>query len=194
MSPRPLGTSPAGGQGGILWLGRLREEKPPEICRQPFMELKAVQRNEPSFPQIMQGTVLARAPPRIAGPARSPSPPLPGPWEAGCVTWLGCRQRRSRAQRRCPRSGSCLRTGPASTPGLESQIPGHTWGKGGGMAQGDSAFHLQQHCGGGRGSSTPQPGPELLNLRGAAVCFSHRRGVGGSLKMRRACHSLKLVL
>lgn len=101
VSPRPLGTSPAGGQGGILWLGRLREEKPPEICRQPFMELKAVQRNEPSFPQIMQGTVLPRTPPRIAGPAWSPSPQLPGPWEARCVTWLGCRQRRSRAQRPC---------------------------------------------------------------------------------------------
>ena len=46
MSPRPPGASPASGQGGILWLGCLREEKPPEICRQPFMELKVVQRND----------------------------------------------------------------------------------------------------------------------------------------------------
>lgn len=35
--------------------------------------------------------------------------------------------------------------------------------------------------GGGRGSSTPQPGPELLNFHGEAVCFSHKAGGGGGV-------------
>lgn len=148
----------------------------------------------PSFPQIMQGTVPARAPPRMAGTARNtpaPTPGTPGKW--GVWPGRGCRQRRTRAQRPCPRSGGCLRTSPASAPGLELQIPAHTWGERQGMARGDSAFHLQQHWG-GRGAAPPKAGPELLNLSGTAVCLSHKPRWGCFLEVRRACYSLKQVL
>ena len=45
---------------------------------------------------------------------------------------------------------------PSQRPWPEvTQIPSHTWGERGGMAWGDSAFHLQQHLGGPREQHPP---------------------------------------
>ena len=148
----------------------------------------------PSFPQIMQGTVPARAPPRMAGTARSPPPNSRDPWEVGCVAWVGCRQHRSWAQRSCPRSGGCLRTGPASAPGLKLHRYLLTPGVKGGGWPGVTQHFICSSIWGGLGSSTPQPGPELMNLSGTAVCFSHKWGWEVVSWMRRAYYSLKQVL
>ena len=83
---------------------------------------------------------------------------------------------------------------PSQRPWPEvTQIPSHTWGERGGWP-GVTQHFICSSIWGGLGSSTPQPGPELMNLSGTAVCFSHKWGWEVVSWMRRAYYSLKQVL
>ena len=118
----------------------------------------------------IQGLMISgfSAPPRMAGTARSPPPQVQGPLGSG-VCGLGGMQTAQKLgteampalwwlskNRPSQRPWRLSKNRPSQRPWPEvTQIPSHTWGERGGMAWGDSAFHLQQHLGGPREQHPP---------------------------------------
>lgn len=90
-----------------------------------------------SLRQIMQRTLPACPPPRVAGAAwTSPSPRTPG---GGVCNPRGVLA----AQKPGAEAVNELGAGCPATETVQHPQPGHTSGEGGGMARGDPAFHMR---------------------------------------------------